>query len=124
VTSSADKARIALTVYLDRGKAAIQHFQRGEADALDTILQKRAAAFHNFAAIDHKALSEGADIATDPKVIALWKEIETVNRELAELMRGALDRSNRQLVNGSSVRHVTKLYHSGEPTPIRFVKVT
>ena len=132
MTTDAEKAQIALTVYRDRGLAALQMmssmdpktFDPKAESALDEILRIRSAAFHNFAALDRRALSAGQDMASLPGVAALWNDVSRINREISHKLSQRSAKVEKQLAVGRKHNHVARHYHSGEPRPIRFVKRT
>ena len=132
MTTEAEKARIALTVYRDRGLAALELLGKifgnsgGSANEgeLEEMMRKRAAAFHNFAALDHRALSVGQDMAALPGVAELWSDVSRINKEISERLTAKSVKVEKQLAVGQRHSKVAMHYHSGEPRPIRFVKGT
>ncbi len=132
MTTEAEKARIALIVYRDRGLATLDLLGKTSGnsggsvseDELDELMRKRAAAFHNFAALDHRALSIGQDVAALPGVSELWSDVSRINKEISERLAVKSAKVERQLAVGQRHNKVAMHYHSGEPRPIRFVKGT
>lgn len=82
-------AKRALSVYLERGRQALDLLKNGRFDEANDILRQRNAAFHNFRAVDALALRDGSDIKDDPEAQALWIEIKLIDQKLAESLKAA-----------------------------------
>ena len=85
------QARVALKVYLDRGREAVINLKSQNFEKVEEILRLRKAAFHNFRAADALAISNGLDVVKEKEIVDLWEQIKEVDTELEGLMTDARD---------------------------------
>jgi hypothetical protein len=116
------KLRLALTVYRDRGRAALQALERQDTEEFFRLMSSRDAAFHNFRALDVLAARAGIDAAADAGVRQLWVEVDQVNRTLRGRMTEAQASLGERLARLRVGRARTQAYHSGTPAALRLVK--
>jgi hypothetical protein len=118
----ARQVRLALTTYLERGRAAIVSLKAGRHDEATEILRLRTAAFHNFRAVDALAVKAGSDLANDPEVIAMWNEIRVVEKELAAELQVAAAKTKELYAKIRETRAKIGRYRSGREKPAGFAK--
>src|SRR5690242_19767186 len=122
------RVRQALAVYLERGRAALAVLgpEPGAlgpgAEEFFKLMSLRDAAFHNFRALDALAAADGVDIALDPHIKALWREIDCVNRTLAGRMQDAQAAMGARLAKLKTFSRRSQAYRSGTPPALKLVK--
>jgi len=90
----AHQAKSNLSVFLQRGQAALEAFERGQIDEASEWLRKRNAAFHNFRFFDSQIPSGDLDqLAADPEVLQLLSAIRRTDQLLAPRLREAHDQT-------------------------------
>jgi hypothetical protein len=119
---SARHARIALGVYLERGRAALECLRAGRYDEATALLHKRTAAFHNFRAVDAIAHAEGHDLARDPEVMATWSELRVLEKALAAELIAARERTADLYQKIRAARAAIGAFRSGRPDQPQFTR--
>jgi hypothetical protein len=119
---SARHAKTALTVYLERGRSALEALRACRYDEATALLQKRSAAFHNFRAVDALAQAEGEDLAKDAEVLRLWQELRTLEKELAVALETARSRTADLFQKIRAARAAIGAFHSGRSDAPRFTR--
>ena len=71
-----------LEVYLQRGEAAIEAFESQDYELAKHWITWRKAAYHNFLVLDKKAAMEEQGYPGDPKLQALWRQIQKSSEKL------------------------------------------
>jgi hypothetical protein len=122
MTDLTDKVRVALEVYLQRGRDALAALESQGAEEFFEIMTRRDAAYHNFRALDAQAAHAGVDVAVDGRVKRLWTEIDLVNRTLGGRMTELQTELGERLGRLRAAQVRTKAYHSGTPPTLRLVK--
>lgn len=107
------QARIALEVYLERGRLALEELRNDRPEQAESLLMWRNAAFQNFRVAEALEKKAGQDVSNDPEIIRTMKGIEQLNPELeAALIRtrqGLLEAMARA---GKNREKISK-FHSG-----------
>lgn len=119
----ASEARKILKVYLQRGAQALVGLRNGAFDEAEEILRKRAAAFHNFRALDAAASAAGIDLAEVEGLKEMALGIAPQQGELEAALAEAHAETVRQYARIRETRKSIGLYHStkGEQQgPTRF----
>jgi len=114
------QARVALQVYLDRGRVALECLDRGDLTSLEPLLRSRSAAFHNFRAADALALQSGYDIAQDAEMALNFGEWRDVDDRLAAGLVVAREATEVEIIKVTSVRQKMSKYRSGKSDVSRF----
>lgn len=118
----ARQARAVLTVYLERGRAALHSLEAGRPDEAAALLAKRTEAFHNFRALDARAAAAGHELGRDPGALALWGDIRAVDARLKTELEAAHARAAVIYHKVREARRTLGSYRSGGPATPRFEK--
>lgn len=107
------QAQIALQVYLKRGHYAIERLEEGNLDDALSLCLWRDAAFHNFRSHDSVLMGAGIDLSTDPNFVALWKDIDQLNLDLAQKLENAMAEVKHEIHQVSHRKAAISRFHSG-----------
>lgn len=116
------QVRVALEVYLERGRLALKTLETQGSEAFFQVMQTRDHAFHNFRALEAMALEKGYDVALDGEARRLWSEIDRVNRTLLGVMKEAEAQLGTRLSRLKLGKVHTNAYLSGTPRVLKLVK--
>ena len=111
-----EQAKTVLAVYLKRGQAALSKLASDEVDDALSLCLWRAAAFHNFRAIDSSLKSSGIDLAAEGEMMSLIEEINAVNISLEEGLIEAAEDAKSRLKRMRHLRNTIPKFHSGVVT--------
>jgi hypothetical protein len=120
--TASEKAKIALRVYRDRGRLALEALDREDVAEFFSLLDKRRAAFHNFRALDHLARTEGVDLAQDDEVKQIWHEIQESNSRLETISEQAISDMESRASRLTKGRAISQKYGSGNFNPCKLRK--
>lgn len=112
-------ALAALTVYCERGEAALHAFSNADPEGAVELLQRRTAAFHNFRALDHMARQAGNDLMTNPEALTLFATIRTLETELVTHLEVARERALEQTIKVREARTKVARFRSSGAGPHR-----
>ena len=114
------QAVLALTVYLERGQSAQEHFVRNEYDEAIEVLRWRNAAFHNFRFLDEEAKREGVDVGKDERISSIWSEIRKVDEKLKISLVDAREKTGAKVNKVRTTRKNITHYRSCNVNRSRF----
>ena len=109
-----ERALTALTVYMERGVRALEFIRLEQWDEVDTVLNMRKAAFHNFRAADHMAQMDGQTPENEAKLKQIWVQITKVDRELLDEMVMAQQKMEVEMLRMAKVKTMIGRFKSGQ----------
>ncbi len=119
----ARQAKSILSVFLQRGQAALDAFERGQIDEAGDWLKMRNAAFHNFRFFDAQIAKDEHDpLAADPEVQQLLAAIQRTDQLLAPRLREAHDQTQALVHRLHAAQQKIARYRSGPQETTRFEK--
>ena len=119
----ARQAKSNLSVFLQRGQAALEAFERGQIDEASVWLKKRNAAFHNFRFFDSQIPTGDVDpLAADPEVVQLLSAIVRTDQLLAPRLREAHDQTKAMAHKLQVAQQKIAHFRSAPPETKKFEK--
>jgi hypothetical protein len=118
----ANRAAQALSVYLERGKKALECLRVGEIDQAVELLRLRGAAFYNFRALEAKAREVGSDMGGGETVVAMLAEDDALRGQLVQALAETLKKTGKQLAKIRDARQTLSSYRSKAGETTRFEK--
>ena len=108
-----DQAFAALKHFYLRTLAAMDAIDSADQKALEDILRKRTAAFHNFRVADALLLQAGIDVSVNPELQKIWTDIRVSELKLKEKLAIFSKIKKRELNSAIVARKKIQSFHSG-----------
>lgn len=101
-----------LSIYLYRGRHALESLNKDDLEEVDFILRQRLAAYYNFKVADKIACDNGYDIGKDVNMENNINEIFLINKTLEERIANKLSFLKNEIINTSDSRFKISKFRS------------